>query len=128
MFNISVSASRPERTKKIYDSLFAKAKIYANLAVVPLLLLAVWQILASMGVLLEVVLPSPWKVWLAFEGIIADGTLFIDLRDSGTRVMTGFFWGSLLGLVLGVVSGLSKIVERLISPLVDIMRQIPIYA
>jgi len=92
------------------------------------LLISVWQLLSSMGLLLDVVLPSPWKVCMAFLGIIRDGTLLIDLKDSGTRVLIGYFCGAAVGLVLGVVSGLSKFVERLIGPVVDMIRQIPLYA
>jgi sulfonate transport system permease protein len=105
-----------------------KLKIYANLFAIPVLLIALWQLLSSAGVLLDVILPSPVKVVKALWGIINDGTLLIDLKTSGFRVLTGYFWGVLIGLSLGMLCGLSKFIERLFSPIVDVIRQIPLYA
>jgi sulfonate transport system permease protein len=81
-----------------------------------------------MGVFLEVILPSPIKVIGGFWKMVGDGTLAIDLKSSGYRVLVGYFWGGLAGFALGVMSGLSKIFERMITPLVDMMRQIPLFA
>ncbi|MBW4082558.1 ABC transporter permease [Paenibacillus sp. S150] len=81
-----------------------------------------------MGLLLEVVLPSPVKVVLALRGMILDQTLLIDVRASGTRVLIGFFWGTTIGLIFGISCGLSRFMDRLIGPVVDVLRQIPLYA
>lgn len=122
------AADKPRKRKTVVSPLVSRMKIYANLMIVPLLLLTVWQVLSGTGLLLEVVLPSPWKVLLGLKTIILDGTLGIDLRDSGIRVLVGYFWGVLIGLSLGLASGLSKFVERLVGPVVDVLRQIPLYA
>jgi sulfonate transport system permease protein len=105
-----------------------KLKVYANLWAAPVLLIALWQVLSSEGLLLDVILPSPVKVLKAFWGIVNDGTLFIDLKTSGFRVLTGYSWGVLVGLTFGMLCGLSKIIERFFRPIVDVIRQIPLYA
>ena len=122
------AADKPHKRGTVVSPFVSRIKIYANLMIVPLLLLTVWQILSGTGLLLEVVLPSPWKVLMGLRTIILDGTLGIDLRDSGIRVLVGYFWGVLIGLSLGLASGLSKFVERLVGPVVDVLRQIPLYA
>jgi sulfonate transport system permease protein len=105
-----------------------RIKIIANLAAAPVLLIVLWQSLSSAGVFIEVVLPSPVNVVKGVLKIIRDGTLLIDLKASGYRVLIGYFWGALIGITLGFASGLSKLVERFVSPLVDVMRQIPMMA
>ena len=105
-----------------------KLKVYANLWAAPILLIVLWQALSSAGLLLDVILPSPVKVVKAFIGIIKNGTLFIDLKTSGRRVLTGYFWGVVVGLSFGMLCGLSKIIERFFRPIVDVIRQIPLYA
>jgi sulfonate transport system permease protein len=103
-------------------------KITANLLLAPVFLIILWQSLSAAGVFIEVVLPSPVNVVKGFVKMIRDGTLLIDLKASGYRVWIGYFWGAVIGIVLGFSSGLSKFVERIISPLVDVMRQIPMMA
>ncbi len=105
-----------------------RLKITVNLLIVPLILLAIWQLLASRGILMEVILPSPVKVVKAFFAMIEDGTLFIDLKTSIRRVIIGYAQGAAVALTLGIGSGLNKVVDRLVSPLVNVIRQIPLYA
>ncbi len=96
--------------------------------IIPVLLIISWQICSLLGLFHPAALPSPAKVWAAFLGLIADGTLFSDLSTSALRVLDGFIWGVSIGLVIGILSGLSRFVERLVSPVVDAFRQIPVFA
>jgi len=99
-----------------------------NVLIFPALILAIWQYLSNLGILLEIVLPSPKKVFLGLVSIIRNGTLSVDLKISAARVLFGFFWGCLIGLLLGVISGLSRFFERLFGPIANVIRQIPTYA
>ena len=99
-----------------------------NTIAVPVLLLLLWQLLSGSGLLLEVILPSPIKVVKAFIEIVKDGTLGTDLLVSGKRVLIGYLWGAGIALILGVLSGLNKYVERVFSPIINVIRQIPLYA
>lgn len=96
--------------------------------ILPAFLLLVWQILSNFGVIIEAVLPSPVKVLQALQQITQDGTLWVDFAASGFRVLTGFFWGALLGLIFGVLCGLFNFMERLLGPVVDAVRQVSTYA
>ena len=99
-----------------------------NTIAVPVLLIILWQALAGSGLLLEVILPSPVKVIKAFFEMVKDGSLGVDLAVSGKRVLIGYLWGAGIALILGVFSGLNKIAERVFSPIINVIRQIPLYA
>jgi sulfonate transport system permease protein len=109
-------------------SVLERIKIYANLLAVPAAVIVIWQLLANAGVLLEIILPAPTKVILALGRIIRDGSLGLDFGVSALRVFKGYLWGIGVGLLLGFSCGLSKFMERLVGPLVDAIRQIPIIA
>jgi sulfonate transport system permease protein len=109
-------------------SVWGQVKIYANLLAVPAALIVIWQILANAGVLLEIILPAPSRVVQALGRIIRDGSLGLDFEVSALRVLRGYLWGVAVGLLLGFSCGLSKFMERLAGPLVDVIRQIPIIA
>ncbi len=102
--------------------------IILNLLIVPIALISIWQFFASNGLLMEVILPSPVKVIRAFFAMIEDGTLILDLKVSLLRVLIGFAQGAVVALVLGIGSGLNKVIDRLVSPLINVIRQIPLYA
>ncbi len=101
---------------------------FGNAVIFPLIILLTWQVLGMMGVLYETILPSPVKVLNAFIAILQDGSLATDVWVSLKRVLTGAFFGILAGLVLGFVSGLVPFVERLFQPIIDVIRQISLYA
>jgi sulfonate transport system permease protein len=105
-----------------------KAKVYANLLAVPVALVVVWQAVSSSGLILELILPRPTKVIAAFLRIANDGSLGKDLAISAWRVLRGYLWGVGLGVAIGIGCGLFKFLERLVGPLVDAMRQIPMMA
>lgn len=101
---------------------------FSNAVIFPLIILLTWQILGSLGVLYETILPSPIKVVRAFISIVNDGTLAIDVWVSLQRVLIGSFFGILAGLALGFISGIVPFIERLLQPIVDVIRQISLYA
>lgn len=110
--------------------------------IVPIVLIAVWQSVSSMGWVNEHVLPSPWAVvtrWVAyllpakpyaeFEGSWAawaiSGELILDATGSMYRVLVGFCVGAGLALPLGLVMGASPRVYAWLNPLAQVLRPIP---
>jgi sulfonate transport system permease protein len=128
MSNTDLAIPEPKRFAINFSGLWGWIKIFINSAAAPICLLILWQSLSAAGVFIEVILPSPLGVIKGLIKIIRDGTLAIDLKASGYRVLVGYFWGVTIGIILGFASGLSKFMERVISPLVDVMRQIPMLA
>jgi sulfonate transport system permease protein len=128
MADFEFVANKKSKKNSLGLSFLEKVKIYTNLLIIPAVLVLIWQLLANAGVLLEIVLPAPSKVIQALARIIRDGSLALDFGTSALRVVKGYLWGIAAGLLLGFSCGLSKFMERLIGPLVDTIRQIPMIA
>lgn len=96
--------------------------------IIPVLLIAIWQITSSAGILNKAILPSPSALAATFGDILKDGSLLKNVLTSLRRVLLGYMLGASLGVLIGVSMGLSKTVTRLFFPLLEIMRPIPILA
>ena len=101
--------------------------------VIPVLLIIVWYFLPIIADVPAFILP-PFQIvvsgFIDFSfGIyslnIYSGTLFDHLAASMIRVLSGFGIAAALGLLLGYSSGCSKIVYRLINPIINFFRTIP---
>jgi sulfonate transport system permease protein len=95
---------------------------------VPLLLIAVWQISASRGWLSSRVLPAPMDVALAAWKLAQSGDLWVHVKVSTGRALAGLFVGGGLGLVLGLLTGSSRIAETLLDSTIQMVRNIPALA
>ncbi len=94
-------------------------------AVLPLLLLGAWEVLARVGALPPNLLPAPTKV-LATIGVLArTGELWQHLGITLGRVALGFGLGGALGTVLGALTGYLPLMRRLLDPLLQGLRNIP---
>src|SRR3954454_4758647 len=108
----------------------------------PLLLLLLWQGLASAGVVQPMVLPSPLAVaerwWAAllpapaydaaqgsYFSWLFSGELPHDAAASLWRVLMGFLAGAIPALPLGLIMGASASAYALFNPLIQILRPIP---
>lgn len=111
-------------------------------AIVPLLALALWQALSSLGLLNPQIMPSPlavlrkWGEYLApteaytpqlgnYALWLLSGELLQDAYASMSRVIGGFLIGAVLALPLGLLMGTNKTVYKLFDPLVQVLRPIP---
>ncbi|MGW3123968.1 ABC transporter permease [Streptomyces sp. NPDC001107] len=91
----------------------------------PLLLLAVWQLLSSTGVLASDVLASPGRIARVAGDLIGDGSLASALGTSLQRVAFGLLLGTAIGTGLALVSGLFRIGEDLVDAPVQMLRTVP---
>ncbi|MBD8042228.1 ABC transporter permease [Arthrobacter sp. Sa2BUA2] len=93
--------------------------------VVPVLVLALWQLVSVLGVFSAVQLPSPGAVLSSAVDLFDRGELGTHIAISTQRVLTGFAAGAALGLVLGAVLGLSRLADVLLGPLLGALRAVP---
>ncbi|MFD6920813.1 ABC transporter permease [Streptomyces sp. NPDC059944] len=91
----------------------------------PLLLLALWQILSSTGVLTPDVLASPGTIARVGRDLVTDGSLPGAMGVSLQRVAVGLVLGTLVGTGLALVSGLFRIGEDLVDASVQMLRTVP---
>jgi len=94
-------------------------------ALIPVLLLIVWQFASSKGWIDDILYPAPTTIASAFYDLVSSGTLWDNLRISLARAAAGFVLGGTAGLALGVLVGLSRRSEKVLNPSVQMIRMIP---
>jgi sulfonate transport system permease protein len=94
-------------------------------ALVPVLFVLVWQILATSGEFSPSQLPTPGAVLAALGELVSRGELWQHIAISTQRVLLGFAAGAGFGLVLGGVVGLSRPVRALLAPSIQALRAVP---
>ena len=93
----------------------------------PVLIVVVWQIASSTGVLPERLLASPATVITTAIDITRDGTLPHALAVSLQRAAIGFGIGAVIGIGLALLAGLSLFAEQLVDPPLQMLRMLPFY-
>ncbi|MEU9787918.1 ABC transporter permease [Streptomyces phaeochromogenes] len=91
----------------------------------PVLLLALWQVLSSTGVLTADVLASPGTIARVAGDLVSDGSLTNAMGVSLQRVAVGLLLGTAVGTGLALVSGLFRIGEDLVDASVQMLRTVP---
>jgi NitT/TauT family transport system permease protein len=102
--------------------------------IVPLLLLAFWQVATTLRWTL--LIPTPYAVAeymidFAVGGIYDDaysGTLLTHLLASMSRVYGGFALAALFALPIGIMVGRMPVARMLLDPFLQVMRPIPVTA
>jgi len=96
--------------------------------IVPLLLLAIWEIAAVLHLISPQLLPAPSVIIAQFWYLVQSGEVFEHLAISTYRAGVGFVLGSAAGLLLGLFTGLGKLSEKTIDPSIQMLRTIPLLA
>ncbi|WP_223881701.1 aliphatic sulfonate ABC transporter permease SsuC [Affinibrenneria salicis] len=91
----------------------------------PIALVAAWQLAVSAGWLSSRILPAPSAVISAAWALIASGELWHHLAISGWRAAVGFAIGGSLGLLLGFTTGLSRTGALLLDSTIQMIRNVP---
>lgn len=90
-----------------------------------LFILVVWQLLVQTGHLNELFLPTPLSVLGAMWAMTLSGKLPWAVLVSLNRVLQGFVYGALIGIVLGLLAGAIRWVEDVLDPWVAAVYPIP---
>ena len=91
----------------------------------PAVIVMVWQLLSSAGVIPERKIASPLQILATARDLVADGTLGAATLVSVQRVGLGFAVGAAIGVTLAVVAGLSRIGEDAVDPPMQMLRTLP---
>lgn len=100
-------------------------KRFALGVVAPLLLLAAWQIAVESRVLSPAYFPAPAKTFQALWQLIETGALWRPLGETTLRMLEGWAFASLVGIVLGASIGLSRTAREFLHPLLEFLRPLP---
>src|ERR1700712_4046885 len=125
-FDASLVAAKPAaktRGKVSAGSAGATERLLPYL--VPVLIIAVWQIASSAGWISSRIMPSPADVLVALWQTTISGQLPRDIVVSAGRALAGLFVGGSIGFLLGIANGVSRLSERLTDTTLQMMRTIP---
>ncbi|WP_434740564.1 ABC transporter permease [Micromonospora sp. SH-82] len=97
----------------------------ARRVLVPVLLVAVWQLASAVGWLDPTTFASPRMVWDRFVEFAGNGLLATHVLASLQRVVLGLLVGILIGVLLGLATGLSRVADELVDPPLQMLRAVP---
>ena len=80
-------------------------------------LLALWQLLFSVGLVKDYLFPSPLHVAQRLVELGSDGLLWPSIRATLVRMAIGFSISALLGLMIGLIMGVSRVVNSCLKSL-----------
>jgi sulfonate transport system permease protein len=95
---------------------------------VPLALLVLWHLSTTLGWLSSRVLPAPLAVAQAAWSLAESGELWVHVKVSTARALTGLAVGGGLGLLLGLLTGSVRFFETLLDSSIQMVRNIPALA
>ena len=133
------ASGAPSLASPIFSLAGRRSLRQALLAIVlPVMVIAVWQMAGKDGSLFGGVLPTPdrawqaWKVWaFGSTGLSLNpysGTWFANLIFSAERVGKGFLAAILVAVPVGLAIGWNRIASGALDPTVQLLRPIPITA
>jgi sulfonate transport system permease protein len=94
-------------------------------AVVPVLILIVWQVATAGGGLSSRVLPRPGDVASAAWHLMRTGELLRHVEISSARAFSGFLIGGSIGFAFGVLNGYWRLADRLFDTPLQMVRNVP---
>ena len=92
---------------------------------VPVAVLALWQLASQAGLLSTRILPEPWAVVKAFWALAITGEMWGHVWTSTWRAVSGFAIGGSLALSLGLLTGSLRWAETLLDSSLQMVRNIP---
>jgi sulfonate transport system permease protein len=99
---------------------------WALKTVSPIVLVALWQVLSSVGILEDDTLASPLTVVQTAAGMWEDGSLQSAVTTSVVRVLAGLGVGLVAAVVLATLAGLFRRGEDVIDAPMQMLRTVPV--
>lgn len=106
--------------------------------ILPLVLLGLWQALATSGWIPIGIVPEPaqvvrsWRIWVFGDPEMSlspySGTWLANVTYSGKRVLQGFAIAMVIGVPIGLLVGWNRLVAKIVDPTIQLFRPIPITA
>jgi ABC-type nitrate/sulfonate/bicarbonate transport system permease component len=81
----------------------------------------IWQLLSTF-IFNPFLIPPPLEVIRTAIPMIMSGEIFADVSISMSRILVGFFSGSLIGVIFGVLLGRIRVLHELLDPIMELLR------
>ncbi|HEY8353429.1 MAG TPA: ABC transporter permease [Methylophilaceae bacterium] len=95
-------------------------------AVLPILLLVLWELASRQGVAYAYAFVPLGQIWQGLLELLQTGELVTNLTATLRTMLVGLLIGGTLGLAVGGMMGIFRIVDLLIGPLYHTIRQVPL--
>ncbi|WP_158238231.1 ABC transporter permease [Pollutimonas nitritireducens] len=89
------------------------------------IVLVLWSAASHFGLLNATLVPSPLDVARSALVAIRDGTLLHNTTVSIGRVLVGFFLALIIAIPAGMLMSMSRLIQGMTEPLVELLRPIP---
>ncbi len=96
--------------------------------IIPVLLLALWEIGADTGTLPHDTMSQPSQIVAAGWEALSDGSLLLATWQTFETALLGLGIGAAIGIAIGSLIGLSPALEAIIGPTLDTIRPVPAVA
>lgn len=91
----------------------------------PAILIGIWQAASSFDWIDSRLYPSPFEIVGKTRDLFSERDLASDVWISVQRILWGYFWGALSGLVVGVGMGMFRLFRRTAEPTLVAMYTVP---
>ena len=98
---------------------------FAQIAIGPVLLLAIWYLAGVFGLLNNRLIPPPGATLIETWKALTEGTMFYDLVQTLNRVLAAFAIAAALGVPIGIVIGANERIYRSAEFIIDFFRSTP---
>ncbi|WP_212961468.1 ABC transporter permease [Cohnella xylanilytica] len=115
----------PRKVKRSFDLRSRLLKDIALGALIPVLMLVVWQIGGAFGWVSRTFMPPPLAIAESLVRLADSGGLLHHLGVSAQRAALGFLIGGGFGFVLGILTGTIRRAEYLLDPSLQVLRLVP---
>lgn len=88
-------------------------------------LLALWQIVATFKIYDPLVVQSPRKVWDAFVEMLEDGTIQANLWPTLEACFSALLLSAVVGIPIGLILALLPRTEKIVNPYLDAINSAP---
>lgn len=102
-------------------------KLIPGPGIIPIIIfLTLWEIIARINLIFGDYFFPPFSIVIAeFYYLTVNGVLGNNFIKSFFRVLIGFSFGSIAGLLLGIVMGWKSLIDKALSPLISLIYPIP---
>jgi ABC-type nitrate/sulfonate/bicarbonate transport system permease component len=121
---MTTTQDRPVRTSRARTSATSPSSRWLGVGLIALIL-AVWQVTATLGFVDRVTLPPVSEVFVSWYEVILNGDLLAGLAPTLVRAGVGLLLAFAIAVPVGILMGTYRVINDLLEPLVEIIRPIP---
>lgn len=87
--------------------------------------LGIWQLLNSLGIVLPILISSPWLIGSDLVQLVRTGSFYSDIETTLVEMISGLILGICIGVAAGLEIGMKRRLSKAVQPLVVAAHSIP---